>query len=509
MLRYIENHLEKQTYAAGRSKKQAVGLGRLQDSLLTLWLCMGLAGDNMEASHCDFANAYIQGKTVTRPKPRRRTVAEDIHTGIFITLNRSSQRAASEPRDYIYAMMPPFPWYNYPPNAENMAFGEIFLDLYNQAAESRHTFVPKFTASMIQSSAADISKTWLPSKQQPDPECLGDFLKLLGHRLDTDTPDNGSCDHATTSVRVLAIEGDTNFDVLPMIQSAIKFSKDIWRDCFIGGELSKYGSYLDSDWETDIPNATHEGCSPNPEKSIDPSLRAIEDDDPKITLEGSSIGLATIPARLGSISRLSTADHHIDYVPILEHSRGMLAAAYYVWISTYPRPDHKTRFEKFQHEMKSRWSKQLLHTLTLLTAMVNCQIGLSAAEWVRRYFVPVLIQYDKDNVVLGLLAKHARPSKKQRSKLMLSVGRHVQRKSLGKDLVLFDLAAPSAPVGIIPDFRYGDETEEEVEKRMRVLYRGLGGFDDSGTFKLAYTSPESYAATMRKRMQEGTVNDKD
>lgn len=92
---------------------------------------------------------------------------------------------------------------------------------------------------------------------------------------------------------------------------------------------------------------------------------------------------------------------------------------------------------------------------------------------------------------------------------MLSVGRHVQRKSLGKDLVLFDLAAPSAPVGIIPDFRYGDETEEEVEKRMRVLYRGLGGFDDSGTFKLAYTSPESYAATMRKRMQEGTVNDKD
>ena len=436
-------------------------------------------------------------------------MVEDIHTGYFITANLGSQRAASEPRDYIYATMPPFPWYKYPTNAENMAFGELFLDLYNQAAENRHTFVPKITASMIHSRAADMSEAWLPSKQQPEPECLGDFLKLLGQRFATDTPENDSCYHVTTSVLVVAFEGDTHSEVLPIVQSAMCFFKNIWRSCHIGGELPDYGSYPDSAWIMDVRDATYVGCSPNPEKSIDPCLRAIEDEDPTIIREGPSIEFATIPAEPESTFRSSTVDYQVDYVPILEHSRSILDAAWYAWNSEYLHPHQKTRFEKFQHEMESRWSKELLHTLTLLTAMVNCQIGLSAAQWVCKYFVPALIQYDKDNVVLGLLAKHARPAKKHESKLMMSVSRHPQGPSLGKDLVLVDLAAPSAPVGIIPDFCYKNQPKEEFEQRMRVLYRGLGKIVAPGEFEFDYMSPETYAADMRKRMQEDARNEEE
>ncbi len=437
MLRCTENHSKKERDALGGLYKHRTDLLRLQDSLCVLWYCFSF-DDKTEVSLSDFVNAYVHGKTITRSKPRPRTVAEDIHTGFFVAVNLVSQRAASEPRDYIYATMPPFPWYKYPNNAENMAFGELFVDLYSQAAENRHTFAPKITASMVQSSATDTSKAWLPSKQQPEPECLGDFLKLLGQRLGTDTPNNISCFHATTGVRVLAIHGDTHLEFLPMIQSAMRFSETIWRECHIGGELSKYGSFPNSSWEMDVTDAASMGWWPDPEKSTGPHLRVIEGGDRPVITEGPSIEFTTLsaePPESESTFRSIILDHHVNPVPILEYSRSILDYAWCALGRRSPNRNRKADFEKFLHEMKWRWSKQLLDTVTLLTAMVNCQIGLSAARWVRKYFVPALIQYDDDNKVLG------------------------------------KLVAP-------------------------------------GEIEFVYMSPEDYAATMQKSMQEGSGNEK-
>ena len=511
MLRCTENHSKKERVGRGGFYKHQTDLERLLYSLWVLWYCFR-SGAELEVTLDNFANAYVHGKTITRSKPRPRTVAEDIHTGVFIVVNLVSRRAASEPRDYIYATMPPFPWYKYPINAENMAFGGLFVDLYNQAAENRHTFAPKITASMIQSSATDTSKAWLPSKQQPEPECLGDFLKLLGQRLPIDTPNNISCFHATTGVRVLAIDGDTHIEFLPMIVSAMGFSENILRECHVGGELSEYGSYPSSSWEMDVTDAAYMGWLPDLEKSIDSHLRVREDEDQTIITEGPSIKFTTIPAEEENTFRSSTVDHHVRYVPILEYSRSILDSAWRALDPTSPNLDHKAAFRKFLHEMKARWSKPLLHTLTLLTAMVNCQIGLSAARWVRKYFVPALIQYDDDDdnkKVLGLLAKHSFPSEKFEVKQMMSVGRHLQSPSLGKDLVLVDLDVPSAPLGIIPDFNYGEDEDEGFESRMQVLYRGLWRVNPPPEeLEFVYMSPETYAATMRKRMQEPAGNEK-
>ena len=233
MLRCTENHSKKERNARRRYYKHQTDFTRSQESLWVLWYCFS-SGAKTEVSLDDFAYAYVHGKTITQSKPRPRTVVEDIHAGYFLVVNLVSQRAASEPRDYIYATMPSFPWYNYPTNAEHVAFGEMFVDLYNQAAENRHTFAPRITASMTQSSATDMSKAWLPSKQQPEPECLGDFLKLLGRRLATDTPNNTSSFHVTTGVRVLPIPGNTHLEFLPMIQSAMKFCKPIWLNSHVG-----------------------------------------------------------------------------------------------------------------------------------------------------------------------------------------------------------------------------------------------------------------------------------
>ena len=500
MLRCTENHSKKERNTLSSVYNYQTDLQRLQDSLWVLWYCFS-SGAKMEVSLSDFANAYVHGKTIQRSKPRPRTMAEDIHTGFFVDANLVSQRAASEPRDYIYATMAPFPWYKYPTDAENMAFGEIFIDLYNQAAEKRHTFAPKITASMIQSSATDTSKAWLPSKQQPEPQCLGDFLKLLGQRLPTDIPNNISCFHATTVVSVLALHGNVHLDFLQMVQSAMRFSENIWRECHVGGELSKYGSFPNSSWEMDVTDAASMGWWPDPEKSLGPHLHVIGGDDQTILTEGPSIESTTLsaePPELESISLSSIVEHRNDYVPILEYSRSILDHAWRASDRVHRNRDQKADFRTFLHEMKGRWSKQLLDTLALLTAMVNCQIGLSAARWVRKYFVPALIQYDKDNKVLGLLAKHTCSSEKSEVKPMMSVGRHLQGPSLGKDLVLVDCDRPSAPVGIIPDFCYRDQTDEEFEKRTQVLYSGLGKLVAPGKMEFVYMSPESYSAAMRE-----------
>ena len=504
MLKWPENHPKKKEVECGRLTKQASDMERLLHSLYVLWHCFRSSAKT-EVSLDDFATAYVHGKTITRSKPRPRTVAEDIHTGSFYHANLVSQRAASEPRDYIYATMPPFPWYKYPANAENVAFGELFVDLYNQAAENRHTFAPKITASMTQSSATDMSKAWLPSKQQPEPECLGDFLKLLGRRLATDTPNSTSSFHVTTGVRVLPIDRDTHLEFLPMIQSAMQFCEPIWQRCHLGGELSKYGNDPNSSFEMDVSDAAYMGWLPDPEESIGPLRCVIEDEDQTIVAEGPSKEFTTIPAEMESTFRSKTVDHHVDYVPILEYSRSILDAAWRAWSShenALIENFFEKFFEKFLHEIESRRSKPLLYTTKLLVAMVNCQIGLSAARWVHKYFVPALIHYDDDNKVLGLLAKHSCPSGNLAPKQMMSVGRHLQGPSIGRDLVLVDFAVPSAPVGIIPDFGLSDQMDEEFVKRMQVLYRGLGEFVAPGKSEINFMSPETYAATMQERMQE-------
>ena len=282
-----------------------------------------------------------------------------------------------------------------------------------------------------------------------------------------------------------------------MIWSAIKFSKKMWQACHIGGELSKYGTCPKSSWELDVTDAASMGWWRDPEKSKGPHIRVMMDRENSILTKGPSIELKTLPAEPpgpGSILLSSVFDHNVDYVPILEHSRSILDIAFCA-SDNVRDPKDETYFKTFLDEMEWRWSKPLLQTLTLLIAMVNCEIGLSAARWVRKYFAPAVIQYDKDTEVIGLLARHSCPLRDVTSKQMMSVSRHVHGPSVGKDLILVDFAVPSAPVGLIPDFFH--DAEENFDSRMQLLYRGLGEIVAPGKLE----SPETYAAIVQKRIQ--------
>ena len=116
-----------------------------------------------------------------------------------------------------------------------------------------------------------------------------------------------------------------------------------------------------------------------------------------------------------------------DYTPLLHHSRKILD---HMWCALEPEGYNSKQagdFFSFKRNMRGRWSRPLLYTITMLAAMINCHIGLSAAPWIRKLFVPALIKYNDGTRILGLPAKHARPSKRWEFERMLSVGRHLIR----------------------------------------------------------------------------------
>jgi hypothetical protein len=145
---------------------------------------------NPEQGMMEFFKAYMHQGTIARPRAPLRTFKEDIFSNSFVMTHSYSNRKASEPRDYIFATMPEFPWYQYPKNAPNMTFNDIFQDLYKTAVKNGHGFTCRITESMVpgrNTNAKALHDWWIPSLKQPDPTCLGDFLKLLGSR--TETPD--------------------------------------------------------------------------------------------------------------------------------------------------------------------------------------------------------------------------------------------------------------------------------------------------------------------------------
>ena len=282
-------------------------------------------------------------------------------------------------------------------------------------------------------------------------------------------------------------------------------SKYQWQECHRGGELSKFGSCPKSSWELDVTDAAAMGWWRHPEMIKGPHFRVIRGGQETLLTEGPSIESKTLsaePPGLESISLSSVVDHNVEYVPLLEYSRSILDSAFCAAYNVRLDSNQKHNFEEVLDEMKWKCSKPLLQTLVLLVAMVNCRIGLSAARWVRKYFVPAVIQYDENSQFIGLLAKHSCPSENFIAKEMMSVGRHMEGPSAGKDMVLVDFAMPSAPVGLIPDFVYGEYEEENFNSWMQMLYRSVGKVVAPRKLEYRFISPEYYAAIVKKRMQE-------
>lgn len=163
----------------------------------------------------------------------------------------ASLRCSTKPRDYIFATMPQFPWYKLPQHAKSLSFNDVFFDFCSQASTSGHGSAHRFTASMTDpKTCLDQAQAWAPSKEQPEPACLGDFMKLLGNKLSSRSVAQESA-HLTMGVSVELISTEDVELVLQIIDSAMLFSPRLWGESHKSGELSAHGSFPDPDWYAD------------------------------------------------------------------------------------------------------------------------------------------------------------------------------------------------------------------------------------------------------------------
>lgn len=245
-----------------------------------------------------FIKAYMNCGTVTRVRSLDRTAEDTLHTiegGQFRLVNQASIRVVEKPRDYIFATMAQFPWYNSPLNVNDVSFTDIFRDLYDQSSTSGHRFTPRILQSMTDPNAVN-EDAWKPSDDQPDPACLGDFIKLIGRKIGpspqlTGPPLQASL-HATSPVSAKPCGNESEELVLRVIESAMNLSVQAWGEAHKGGELSKFGSFPEEDWVLGDFDAVRCGWRA---KSSDPQFKFMEHEDGSYSMSAGRVEYEEIP----------------------------------------------------------------------------------------------------------------------------------------------------------------------------------------------------------------------
>jgi hypothetical protein len=470
------------------SHRQTAKTGVIISSLSRL----AFSFDMSEYTLIELLKAYVHGGTFVTPRRVQRSQEEDIHSGDFVTANRASQRSATMPRDYIFATMPSFPWYTYPKKeALSMSFGEIYLDLYQQAARSGHAFTCKFTRSMLDPVCTDSTNDWLPSQHLPSPTTLGDFMKLVGQRVPESSNASSPHVHITSVVRVEEFDYRTSPDsVIALLEACQENFETQWNESVLGNELPKFGHHASLDWKLDHKDAMSCGWLPIDTVS---AVRTNKDSDQHFITGNLVLGYEEddiIPdlCDLAGIEEEARAYEVSKYVHLFVQARNILQHS---WILFKGDRDitEKPWWEDIKEQIQGPSSIPLLYAMLLLTAMINCRVPLSAAAWVNKLFAPVQIHYGDTFVAIGLLAKHARQPKDQRQQpiSLLCVGQHLANpgeEAICKDLVLVG-AKSKVPVGLVPDFGSNLISDEEYAKFIPILYNG--SCEDLGENELRVT----------------------
>lgn len=467
------------------------------DSLYTL-ACV-FTGSN-EPDIVAFLRAYINCSTIKKPSTNQMDKAIDIFDGNLRTFHLSSPRASTKHRDYVLATMPQFPWYTVPIDAKKMSFGEIFQDLHTQASARGHGFAFKILASMTDATVKDHQqRAWLPSLNLPEPQCLGDFLKLMGGRMPESATDENGPLHITTQVRVREwLKNENPNTMLEAISNTMKLCSQYFDESHRAGELSKYGNFPSLQWDLDDIDAMHFGWLRRGDRN---TIRTLEDGEGTHVVYGGGWDYHEQPDWIyedfieihddtaQEPGHVQAPSHSGQSEPLLQYARKVLDHMWSGDLHGDSNVSQKSDWEHFRRQMFPRWPEPLIRALMLLTGLIGCGLGLSAAAWANRYFVPVYVGVGK-TVVVGLMARHVRspPTDRREPRQFLSVGRHHPSTpaTKGKDILLVNPETGLA-VGLLPDFLPTVSVPDEVyAQRMADLYHGFAQVLPDNTVRILH-----------------------
>lgn len=421
----------------------------LLDALFMMAHCFYLSPilQNSSVGVMNFMQAFFQNGSVSRHSVPARTAKDDIYMHDFLTMHAGSARCASKPQDYILATMSQFPWYQQGASILDLSFSELFLDFYKQSCAAGHPLTCRITRSMIPDNLYDpytaSGDEWLPSADQPEPQGLGEFLKLIGKK--TKTMDGPDSYYVAAKFSVLAVPEVNHEVTFILIRAAMQFSKRIWFETSRGGELGRHGD--------------------RPERTVDQGgmLRAFT--------SMSSDERSENPHIQGMIDHLQRAQEIMEKKDRarwaspawIDEQAYKIVNLMWLGVGSANSPAHAADWKAFRENDAPRiWSKPMQDTVLLLAAMVGCQLPLSALAWARERFIPIIASYaNSAGTFLCLLSKRACTREAGVGQELYVVGRHASRQTTGQDLVLASCDTV-VPVGLVPDFLAYDRSEQEL-----------------------------------------------
>ncbi|EME45985.1 hypothetical protein DOTSEDRAFT_70110 [Dothistroma septosporum NZE10] len=405
-----------------------------------------------DARSVDFIRAYIEGGTVSTARVLARDVTEDIFSDSFTKWFWASERIATKPRDYVFATMPQFPWYRYPRHAESMTFSEIFSDLALKSRRSGHPFTSRILGGMIDcdTCGGSVESLWMPSSAQPEPECLGDFIKLLAYPVDSPLPGETTAVHfaALATVNLTTCQWEASgASCLRIVKSAINFSSDLWTISHRVGELSKYGSLISR-------------------VDLEPFVQT-QRNDWRYTLSHGPLSASATETAIAGLTKvldllLGAVDEHQVNRPM------------------------RSDWDYFSRSMTNAWHPQMQQALFLMAAMISCRVPLSAFKWTYKRFWPVTVALQDGTSCIGMIAwryvfrlatlilpsTSGLGSDPKGPVVMIAAQHHSDARLKGKDLVLVD-AYTKIPIGLVPDFTWEVTSHTDTEASRHVMTERL------------------------------------
>lgn len=395
-----------------------------------------------------------------------------------------------------------------------MEFSEIFLDLVEQSERANRAFTTRITRSMTESPEnLDRDQAWCASREQPSPESLGDFLKLIGN------PDEGSAmTHHAADIIVRTMENESVSEALLLVAGSMQNAYRYWNESYLGGELSKHGCDPSSPLRSGTTQNLFEGVVSRTMEKLSRVVKSAKNSTLPLvkvcggtTLKSSLTGAGDESVFLGSAtdqdlisddvvasrdgsdgwmtenessSESDEADSEVsvrrqahrmlemrvecerDERESLEwalmQARKTLALLYHGFFYGERKQDARSLIAELERDA----TPLLIRVILLLATMVGCQMPLSAAEWVAERFVPVKVIFP-DFDTLGLLSIGTRGSNIYTGQKMQCFGRHLHGHD-GTDLVIVD-PTTEKPVGLLPDI--ANLPSELVEEgRGKFLY---------------------------------------
>ncbi|KAL5625663.1 hypothetical protein FOBRF1_000006 [Fusarium oxysporum] len=248
--------------------------------------------------------------------------------------------------------MSQYDWYSAPSPemVRKMGFGPLFRDCFAQARHANRATLPKIIAGMVGEQGGS-----LETSNVPEPELLGDLVKLFGLATDGALQHDADCALGVElgPVVVRSIESSDISTILRILEGSLEFSKSAW-GLARRGELS-----LHEVW---------------------PDFKVISE------AEDEELGDENISSRNDNL-------RHNNAIQFLN----LMALGFFDGGGTQMDSD------SFKRDLISTNPSKFSKTLVRLGALISCGIGVSAYLWSKKVWTPVLVTIGKTDL-LGMIS---------------------------------------------------------------------------------------------------------